>query len=213
MARHFNTHTIPSDRLWQKLLVGTLVILDVLSSVLAMMWFYTLFINGWGNIAAFASADWLLAADPMIAGVVAGLVELFFAWRLHVLGNRYWLTIFIIACALFTFLGGVGTGIAVYWVGNFALLGAIRPIVMLWQISAVVADITITVTLTYHLRYRRTSIRATDRLLDRITQREYLMSDFLSPRSCALVTIQNGLVTTLVTLADFALYLATVSAI
>lgn len=55
-TRLVDTHTIPSDGLWQKLFVGTLVILDLLSSVLAMMWFYTLFIDGWGNIAAYASA-------------------------------------------------------------------------------------------------------------------------------------------------------------
>ncbi|KZP09379.1 hypothetical protein FIBSPDRAFT_963994 [Athelia psychrophila] len=121
------------------------------------------------------------------------MVELFFAWRLHILGNQRWLTLFIVACALLTFLGGIGTGIAVYWIGDFALFETIRPIAMIWLISAVVADITITVNLTYHLRRHRASFKATERLLDHITQ----------------VTIQNGLFTMLVTLADLILYLAT----
>ena len=133
---------------------------------------YYLLIDNWGQIEAFTFGDWLLAADPMVAGIIAFMVQLFFAWRIHVVAKTVWLTLAIVVCAFLTLCGGLGTGIAVLWVKEYALFANFQQIATIWLISASVGDISITISLTYHLRKRKGSFRATDKLLDRIIQRK-----------------------------------------
>lgn len=134
---------------------------------------YQLLIDNWGNIEAFTTGDWLLAADPMVAGVVAFMVQLFFAWRLHIIAQQRWLTMFIIVMSFATVCGGIGTGIAVLWVKSYARFADFQQIAVIWLISAAVGDISITTALTFHLRRRRGTFKATDRLLNRIIQRKF----------------------------------------
>ncbi|KZP30704.1 hypothetical protein FIBSPDRAFT_1037971 [Athelia psychrophila] len=181
------------DPLWQKAFVGILFLLDTLSSILAMAWMYQLLVDNWGNIVAFESGDWLLAADPMVAGMVAFMVQLFFAWRIHIVAAKPLLTTGIVLCSFVTLCGGIGTGIAVLWVKSYALFASFQQIAVIWLISATVGDISITTALTYHLRRRKGAFEATDRLLDRIVQ----------------LTIQNGLLTSIVSIVDISLYLST----
>lgn len=133
---------------------------------------YQLLVDNWGNIVAFESANWLLAADPIIAGVVAFMVQLFFAWRIQIVARQWPLTMFIVICAFTTLCGGLGTGIAVAWVKSYALFANFRQIAVIWLISSTVGDTSITAALTHHLRRRKGSFVATDRLLDRIVQRK-----------------------------------------
>lgn len=180
-----------NDPQWQKVFVGMVVFLDALSSAIAMAWMYQLFIDGWGDASYFTHANWLLASDPMICGILACMVQLFFAWRLHIIAKRPWLTAFIVLAATATFIGGVGTGIAVLVIKEYAQLGRARPIGCTWDFSAVIADMTITAGMTYYLRRYMGRFQDTDNLLDRIIQ----------------LTLQNGLLTSLATLVDIVLYL------
>lgn len=136
---------------------------------------YQLLIDGWGDIVAFEKANWLLAADPMVAGVVACMAQLFFAWRLHIIASQRWLTAFIVIFSFATFCGGVGTGIAVLLVKEYALFGTFKAIAMIWLIPAAITDIVITMALTIHLRRYKGNFEATDSVLDRIVQRVYII--------------------------------------
>lgn len=100
------------------------------------------------------------------------MVQLFFAWRLNIISKQPLLTAFIATASLATFLGGVGTGIAVLWVKEYARLGQVKGIGLTWDFSTVIADMTITAGMTYYLRRHRGSFEITDRLLDRIIQRK-----------------------------------------
>ncbi|KZP18612.1 hypothetical protein FIBSPDRAFT_1046113 [Athelia psychrophila] len=203
------------DGLRLQVFVGILVALDAVSTSLAMAWVYGLFIHGWGNAAALQMDNWLIAADPMLAGGIACIVQLFFAWRLHIIGStRYpelvtrepprssalaeyviakqnWLTAFICICSFATLLGGIGTGIGVLWVKEYTHFLRFEPIASVWGVSAAVADFTITVAMTYHLRRAKGGFEATDRLLNRVIQ----------------LTLQNGLLTSLTAFLNLWLYL------
>lgn len=133
---------------------------------------YRLFIDGWGDATAFQNATWLLASDPMLAGIIACMVQVFFAWRLHIIAKQRWLTGFIVLCSVATVAGAVGTGIAVLWVEKFTLFQSFEPIVIVWEVSGVVADVAIAVAMTYYLRRYKGSFHSTDHLLDRIILRE-----------------------------------------
>lgn len=177
--------------------------------------------------------NWLIAADPMLAGGIACIVQLFFAWRLHIIGStRYpelvarepprssalaeyviakqnWLTAFICICSFATLLGGIGTGIGVLWVKEYTHFLRFEPIASVWGVSAAVADFTITVAMTYHLRRAKGGFEATDRLLNRVIQRKS-STILLAPLitfSYLSVTLQNGLLTSLTAFLNLWLYL------
>ncbi|KAF7980511.1 hypothetical protein HWV62_38026 [Athelia sp. TMB] len=146
---------------------------------------------GWGDINYFESANWDLSIDPMIAGIVGGMVQMFFAWRLHILVKRIELTLFLVLLSVSTFCGGVGTGIGFYWIKDFSSFMNLRGIIVTWLLSAAVADIIITVALTYHLHELMGNFAATDRFLDSIIS----------------LTVRNGLLTAVFALLDVILYL------
>ncbi|KZP31556.1 hypothetical protein FIBSPDRAFT_883324 [Athelia psychrophila] len=181
------------DRLWQKWFVGIVVVLDAASSALAMAWMYQLFIDGWGSSTDFVDTNFLLAGDPMLDGIISCMVQLFFAWRIHIIARRPWLTVLIVFCAFASFCGAFGAGIAILWVKKFSAFDTLLPVACAWQVSTMVCDIAITVAITYHLRRHKGGIQATDRMLDRIIQ----------------LTLQNGLLTALASLMDLILYLST----
>lgn len=101
------------------------------------------------------------------------MVHVFFAWRLHIIARKRWLTLSIIGLAFVTCCGGIGTGIGVIFVKKYLLFDKLRTIIFIWLIPGTIADITITVALAVHLRRHKGNFKATDHLVDRIIQRVY----------------------------------------
>ncbi|KZP32623.1 hypothetical protein FIBSPDRAFT_1036754 [Athelia psychrophila] len=197
------------DPLWVNLFVGMLVILDVASSVITVAWIYRLFIEGHGDMAKLTKVNPLSAAVSAVIGLTQCTVQLFFAWRLHIIGatpyqsstfslrdfmitKQHWLTVFICICSLLTLVGYVGTGIAALLAKDYLHLASIAPIVLTSGFSTVVADVLITLAMTYHLHRAKGTFARTDRFLDCIIQ----------------LTLQNGSLTTLTAIIDIILYLS-----
>ncbi|KAJ3832375.1 hypothetical protein F5878DRAFT_646830 [Lentinula raphanica] len=74
-------------------------------------WLYTVFAfevctckvaSGWGNPAALIDVTWSLALIPALTGIVSALGQLFFVWRIWILGmgNRKFLPLVIIIILL-----------------------------------------------------------------------------------------------------------------
>ncbi|KZP16239.1 hypothetical protein FIBSPDRAFT_976110, partial [Athelia psychrophila] len=185
------------DRPWLKLFVFVVFVLDTLSSILAMVWMYWLLIDNCGQIETFTYGSWLLAANLMVVGIVACMVQCFFARRTQIIAGKKWLTMFIVLCAFATMCGGIGTGIAVLWFRSYALLANLTKqlaiIWLIWLISAAVGDTVIAISLTYHLRHYKGRFEATNKVLDRIIR----------------LTVQNGLLTSLGAIASICLTLST----
>ncbi|KZP10684.1 hypothetical protein FIBSPDRAFT_800969 [Athelia psychrophila] len=203
------------DRLRVKVFVGFLVTLDALSTVLTTAWMYQLFVDGHGDIAGFETAGWLAASSDIMMGLIQGTVQLFFAWRLHIIGSalypeltqpsssayawrnyivakQHWLTGFICISSFATFCGGIGIGISFFFVKEYSHFARIAPIALTSGFSTMAADITITLAMSFHLHRAKGTFKSTDRLLDRLIQ----------------LTLQNGSLTTLVTLLNVCLYFA-----
>lgn len=101
-------------------------------------------------------------------GIIATLVQLFFAWRVKVLTGRMWVVMIIVVsamgsiCGYFSIadartiltcfsVGGVGTAIAIHYVPEFVQFQKFQAIVIVWLILAAICDLTITISLTLHL--------------------------------------------------------------
>ncbi|KZP06135.1 hypothetical protein FIBSPDRAFT_805176 [Athelia psychrophila] len=194
MAQAFTYYqTYEQDPLWQKCFVGVLVALDTLSTILVITWMYDLFVNGWGDITYYLSSSWLLAMDPIVAGLVAFMVQIFFAWRLHVIARQMWLTITIVVLSVITLGGALGVAISTLIVHEFVHFGEakVKDVVYFWLVPTAVCDILICGALTYHLRRRKGTYKATGKLLDRIIR----------------LSVQNGLLTSMLATATLIAYL------
>lgn len=188
---YFSVHR--TDRAWMKAFVGLLFLADTLNSVFNMWWIYNVLINNYGNLAALENADWLFESEEALGGIIAMLVQSFFAWRILKLTRNYWLVGTVMVTALVGGLSGIGTAIGVAMLPQFAGLQRLKVIVILWLVGTAVCDVIITVALTWHLRSHRTGLSRTNTLISRIVR----------------VTVSNGLLTAGFALADVIAYLAT----
>ncbi|KAI0089823.1 hypothetical protein BDY19DRAFT_87392 [Irpex rosettiformis] len=182
-----------SDRMWMKVLVSVLLVTDTLNCVFDIWWIYDALIKHFADETALINSNWVFSTSPAIVGVVATIVQLFFAWRVKVLTNNWAAVTLIIVTALASVVGGVGSAIYIHYIPAFAEFQRFRAIVIVWLISAVICDCTVTAALTWHLRKHKTGFSNTDDILNRIIR----------------LTVQNGLLTAVWAMIDLITFLAT----
>lgn len=185
----------PKDNIWLKVFVIVLFALDVLNSIFVVMWVYKLLINNFGNLVAFTKADWTATTDPLLAGVMAGMVQSFFAWKIWLLTKNYYYVGIILMCALTSSAGGIATSIIGFLVIDSVdwteLRNKLDTPSLVWLMPAALGDLIIAVVITMCLQRAKGSIRRTNRVLNRIIR----------------LTMQNGLLTATVAIVDLGLIL------
>ncbi|KAH9918664.1 uncharacterized protein B0H18DRAFT_882644 [Fomitopsis serialis] len=75
------------DPLWLKSLVR-FSLLETLLTVLTCMYLYSLTITHFGDIDTLQNLPWPMDVTFAIGGIVSGLVQSFFAWRVYVISRR-----------------------------------------------------------------------------------------------------------------------------
>ncbi|PBK67515.1 hypothetical protein ARMSODRAFT_959108 [Armillaria solidipes] len=185
----------PKDNIWLKVFIVVLFTLDILNSVFTIMWVYKLLIDNFGNLAALNKSDWTVMTDSLLAGIMAGMVQVFFAWKIWVLTRNYFYVGAIVICALTSSAGGMATSIGGFRIIDSAdwneLRNKLYKLSLVWLAPAALGDLIITVVITISLQRAKGSIRQTNRVLNRIIR----------------LTMQNGLLTATVALIDLLLIL------
>ncbi|KZT72993.1 hypothetical protein DAEQUDRAFT_748975 [Daedalea quercina L-15889] len=189
----FYYSTYKSDPQWLKCYVAVLLFADTLNSIFNMWWIYNVLVNNFGDVTALENADWLFESEEALAGIIAMLVQLFFAWRILRLTRNYFTVGVIVAASLIGGLSGIGTAIAVGMRPAFAGFQHLKVIVILWLMGAAVCDVLITLALSWHLRQQRTGFSNTDTIISKIIQ----------------LTVSNGLLTAGFAVADVVAFLST----
>ncbi|KAK0452269.1 hypothetical protein EV421DRAFT_1898024 [Armillaria borealis] len=185
----------PKDNIWLKVFIVVLFTLDILNSVFTIMWIYKLLIDNFGNLVALNKSDWTVMTDSLLAGIMAGMVQVFFAWKIWVLTRNYFYVGAIVICALTSSAGGIATSIGgfriIYSADWNELRNKLYKLSLVWLAPAALGDLIITVIITIYLQRAKGSIRQTNRVLNRIIR----------------LTMQNGLLTATVALIDLLLIL------
>lgn len=184
--------TYKKDRLFLKLLVLFLLVADTVNTVFDFLYLYHVLIQHFGETALLEEADWLFATDPVITGLIATTVQLFFAWRIRVLTKNWFLVCIVTALAV---AGFVGAAVTTYEVGRtpkFVDFRNFKAVVILWLTSESVGDMLITGILVRFLRKHKTGFKNSDMIVDRIIR----------------VTVQTGLITSIVAILDLIFFLA-----
>ncbi|KAG7090684.1 hypothetical protein E1B28_009782 [Marasmius oreades] len=166
-------HSNYKDSRWIKGLVLFTLILDIVQTVFVTHSVWGILILGWGNPASFANPPWTSYTFPVMSGVVAALIQTFFAWRVWVLGRNmiaYATAILIVLIGMTQMLAGLVAGIQTAFI-PIADVGKLSPQFTVWLAGSLAADVIIVIAMLAMLHKNRSTIGATNRLIDRLTVR------------------------------------------
>ncbi|KAJ7737233.1 hypothetical protein DFH07DRAFT_944270 [Mycena maculata] len=186
--------------------VYSVFFLDLLQTGFATHYAWYVLAGGWGDPLALLSTPWTLATVAPLTALVAFLVQLFYSWRIWVIGNGQKRFIPILAIigltAMASCIAGWYAGIVLPSGGSGPLAQislkrsiktfALDPVVTTWLAGATACDIIITVTLVVQLAVRQNqALAATKRIAHRAIR----------------VAIETGAVTSVAVTIELALIL------
>ncbi|ETW76926.1 hypothetical protein HETIRDRAFT_446619 [Heterobasidion irregulare TC 32-1] len=185
--------TYKRDRMWIKIVVALLIVVETSNSVLPISYSYDRLVNNFGNMPAAGVSTWLNTMNPMTIGIIATMVQLFYAWRVKVLTGRRWWMIAVIVPSIISCTGATVLSIVnLVDQSSITAVARYRPIVIVWLASSALTDTIISVILVSYLRHRRTGFSSTDDTVNKIIR----------------LTVQTGLLTSLFAILDLTLYLS-----
>ncbi|PBK66346.1 hypothetical protein ARMSODRAFT_1021542 [Armillaria solidipes] len=184
------------DKLVVKLFVLLLFLCDTINTVFDFVYLYDCFVLHFSEAAYLAKATWVFSTDPAMTGIISGLVQLFFAWRIFVLTSNLCLCGIVVLLALLGTAGGIATAAESGITTQFLQFQRFQvDAVTIWLASDCLCDIVITFLLVRHLYDRqgqKTGFKRSDDLVDKIIR----------------TTVQTGLITSLCALVDLIIYLS-----
>ncbi|SJL04940.1 uncharacterized protein ARMOST_08311 [Armillaria ostoyae] len=209
-----------------KAFVASLFVLDFAATIFLLIWFvfthvssnatshsqnerlYRVLVTTWADDESLMQIYWTLVTGPVLLGIIGPLVITFFALRIHALITRWWVPGVICVLAFASFgdvlstalqcvilngisAGGIASGVVGGHMSTFADLGDAKASLGICLVPAAVANIIITGAMSHYLYRRKDKFSLASRTLDTMIQ----------------VSIQNGLVTSLLSSAQAILFL------
>ncbi|KAJ7480972.1 hypothetical protein FB451DRAFT_1238903, partial [Mycena latifolia] len=186
---YFYYQAFPDDRLSIKCLVYISYIAEVVQTSFLMYDAFALISSGFQDPEK-VHFEWLDV--PIISGIVAFIGQSFYAYRVHMLSQSWFIPILIVLLALTSSVGAFLSGVFTFEAGTlrqtsdkaFAALGV-------WGGASAFTDIMIAVCMTYYLSKHDTGYHKTRLLISKVIR----------------LTIETGSLTAVVTMAASALFL------
>ncbi|KAG6809203.1 hypothetical protein H0H92_001174 [Tricholoma furcatifolium] len=157
----YHTQSSKRDALWIQCLAYFIFIADTIQMVFTVVYMYDSLITHFGEVAHLRRANWVFATDPALTAIIGGFVQGFFAWRVKTLTRNTFLALIVMFFTMVSLFMGLGTAVAVGRVPIFIQFRKFKVVVILWLVSAAVADVVITFSLVSFL---------TDTRIDRISR-------------------------------------------
>ncbi|PBK96108.1 hypothetical protein ARMGADRAFT_1010928 [Armillaria gallica] len=180
------------DKLWIRIFVYSLLLVNVGGTILYMVDMYMALILNFGSAAR---STWLGAANSALTAIMAGAVQLFFAWRVKILTSSWISASSVCFTALLAVAGGIATAAEANAQQAVTDFQTFKITVIIWLVSSCVCDFLITGALVWYLRGHKTGFEQSDELMDRIIR----------------LTVQTGLITSICAMLDLVTFLAIAS--
>ncbi|KAJ7600786.1 hypothetical protein C8J56DRAFT_1038418 [Mycena floridula] len=191
--------TFKRDKAWMKILVSVLFVADTMNAIFDFIYIYNSVIVHFDDVPFLMNADWVFATDPGLTGIIACIMQVFFAWRIKVLTNNTWLACVVVSFAIAGGVGGIITAVEVERITAFVDFRKFKSVVILWLAAECICDALIASILVWHLvssypsgRKRKTGFQISDELVDRIIR----------------LTMQTGFLTALCATLDLCFFLS-----
>ncbi|KAJ7076686.1 hypothetical protein B0H15DRAFT_1026501 [Mycena belliarum] len=159
----------PRDSIQLKITVGTLWILDTLSTIMVAHSLYTYFVLNFGDLAADAFIPWSFALENGLLTLVTITAQGFYAWQIWTVSMNIFVTGGILSLAFASLGLGLWTTVHLFRFPAVASLATheFQSISGPVQGTAAACDIAITVALIFYLRSKRSAgFRTTEQMID-----------------------------------------------
>ncbi|KAH9973261.1 hypothetical protein BGW80DRAFT_1309177 [Lactifluus volemus] len=131
-----------------------LYLLDVAHSMISTIAAWSVLCSGWGKPSTLIYTNLNFALIPIVTGIISGWVQLFFAWRIWVLGkSSFWkvVTVVISAISLTQGASAITAGIRFAYIGNIQRIHTMNTLACLILGGCVMADTLIAISMFYLL--------------------------------------------------------------
>lgn len=178
--------TYREDRLWMKLFVAYLFVVETCNTGFDMHIMYEPLILRFGKPTATKFFPTLFVTEPLCITLVSTPIQLFFAWRIKTITKSVWIPSIISVLAFTSLAGGLWTSAKLVIIKVFVRKPELHTSALIWFLASCVADVLITGTLVLSLTKRKTGFVATDTVIDKIIR----------------MTVQTGAITSLFAIGD-----------
>ncbi|KAJ7779840.1 hypothetical protein B0H16DRAFT_726852 [Mycena metata] len=178
-----------NDRPWFKYLVLYLVVAEGVNWICDVGLIYEPLILRFGSPLAlkFTPVQMpVLPADSAVTVLVSTPIQLFMAWRVHIVTHSRILPGTIILLAFISFAAGLATSTVISLHPTFEAFPSFRPEIITWLVFSAACDVFLTAALVYSLWIRKTNVESTDSLINKVIR----------------LTVQTGTITAVGALAD-----------
>jgi len=160
--------SFPRDARHTKALVYGLFVIDTISIACSTYSGYWIFVQNWGQRSVFNHLGWSWATVPASSGLVALIVQIFFAHRIWSISKNWWMPVFIVL------LSGVACGFAFASAAEVAHLQSFTYIRLqipsIWLSFGIAADFFVCATLVYYLMKAPKGFALTNRIIVRLVR-------------------------------------------
>ncbi|KAF8797592.1 hypothetical protein BYT27DRAFT_6934491 [Phlegmacium glaucopus] len=182
----------PSDKFLIQFSVYMIFLLDVFQSVAVGSLAWHALCSGWGRFNALLFPGWTFSAVPAVTGTVSAWVQIFYAWRIHVMVNWKIIPIVIVVIALAQSAAALSIAIGFIPLKSILLLHRMFPRTIVWLGGAALADVIISISMVYVLySAKKRAFGSTEKVLNRLIRS----------------TVETGVVTTLCATLELGFFL------
>jgi len=158
-----------TDRPIYRYSVIALFILDVLHTAFSQFTLWEWFVAHYGDPGSVIKSPWSFAMSPVMCGLAAFVVQIFYAHRVYLLSNQRIVIPSLIAFgALFQLVWAAGATAKVFIIQYFAGFQVWTYGVACWLGGAAATDLLITSSLVWILLNSKRGIRKTNNIIDRL---------------------------------------------
>ncbi|CAK5284867.1 unnamed protein product [Mycena citricolor] len=187
-------HQYKSDRRWFKILVAYLLFMETANWVCDVGIVYEPLILRYGTPGALITSPLMLIPDGAMTVLISTPIQIFMAWRIHVVTHNWLVPGLIVATALGSLAGGIGLTVVVAGHRDFASFASFKPEVITWLGCSAACDVFLTASLVLSLWNRRGGIASA--------------SDANYINRIIRLTVQTGFMTATAALLDCIIYIA-----
>ncbi|KAJ6606013.1 hypothetical protein DFH09DRAFT_1386350 [Mycena vulgaris] len=182
----------PKDRAYSKILVLFVFLIEILETLANTRDAVRLFGAGWGNRDVLDEVGWAWFSVPIIGSISAAVGQLFFAWRIYIIGRTRYIPALILAITSVQLGAGIWSGIEICLARRFSDLQSsnLKPTVT-WLAATGACDlIIVSSTAFYLMKSWKPEFRKTNAILSKIIK----------------LTVETGMLCALFALLDLYLF-------
>jgi len=169
-----------NDRLWIRVMVGVLFILDLAQSMVVVYAAWEIGVTNFNNPSSLLLVSWTIPFTACANAVIAFISQIFLGHRVLVMTKNKMLIgvigIFSVLGLIFGMISGIYSGV-LHYIAKFPILD---PYCIVWLGSQTAADLSITVSLIWVLSRSRTGFRRTDTIINRVIRGSVQTGFFVS---------------------------------